>query len=136
MDSSGLSSLSLSDSGVTRGTNQLDIERQQAEEEEMAKAMKEVERLRLEMQRAQERIQPRDLPEEGTVVSRKKKTKARVEMLGGAPVEVANGEAGAVVKMQKTMKLKRREADTEAHGVVQPKDRDHNWNRDLLHSCA
>ena len=73
VDSSGLAALSLAETAGGRGNTQLDIERRQAEEEEMAKAMKEVERLRLEMQRAQERIQPRDVPEEGTIVKRKKK---------------------------------------------------------------
>lgn len=108
VDSSGLSAFSLSDTGASQGTTQLDIERRQAEEEEMAKAMKEVERLRLEMQRAQERIQSNNLPEEGTVVRRKKKTKARVETLGDEPAEAANGEV-AVVKKKK--KKKRRETD-------------------------
>jgi AP-3 complex subunit delta-1 len=45
----------------------LDYERQQKEEAEMAKAMQEVERLRLEMQRANERIQAAQ-GVEGTVV--------------------------------------------------------------------
>lgn len=111
VDSSGLSAFSLSDNNGARGTTQLDAERRQAEEEEMAKAMKEVERLRLEMQRAQERIQSNDLPEEGTVVRRKKKTKARVEMLGDEPVGDPNGEATGVVKKKK--KKKRREVDPE-----------------------
>ena len=112
VDSSGLSSLSFAESSGAGGTSQLDIERRQAEEEEMAKAMKEVERLRLEMQRAQERIQVRDAPEEGTVVKRKKKKKARVEMLGEEPAEAANGDDGAVVKKKK--KKKRREDAGEA----------------------
>lgn len=108
MDSSGLSALSLSDSTAGRGATQLDIERRQAEEEEMAKAVKEVERLRLEMQRAQERIQIRDAPEEGTVVKRKKKKKVRVESLGDEPTEgVPSGADGVVLKKKK--KKKRRE---------------------------
>jgi AP-3 complex subunit delta-1 len=59
----------------------------------MAKAMQEVERLRLEMQRANERIQAaQGVPPEGTVVKKKKKKK---------PVE---GEAGTVVKKKKSKK--------------------------------
>jgi AP-3 complex subunit delta-1 len=66
VDSSGLGSLSLE--GDSRG-EALDIEQREAEE----KAMREVERLRLEMQRASERIQAK----EESVVVRKKKTKRR-----------------------------------------------------------
>lgn len=74
VDSSGLGGLSLNEHAQRReGKSQLDVERQEAEEAEMARAMKEVERLRLEMQRAQERIQSK---EESTVVKKKKKKKA------------------------------------------------------------
>lgn len=112
VDSSGLSALSLAESTSDRGNTPLDIERRQAEEEEIAKAMKEVERLRLEMQRTQERIQSRDVPDEGTVVKRKKKKKARVEMLNDPPAGDADGgEATAVRKKKK--KKKRRGSDGE-----------------------
>jgi AP-3 complex subunit delta-1 len=70
VDSSGLSSLSLHDSG---SANRHDFERRQAEEEEMQRAIREVERLRLELQRKQERIE--EPQEEGTVIKRKKKKK-------------------------------------------------------------
>ncbi|KAF2149879.1 Adaptor protein complex AP-3 delta subunit [Myriangium duriaei CBS 260.36] len=100
MDSSGLASLSLTDDG---SSGALDFEQRQQEEQEMAAAMKEVERLRLEMQRAQERV--RD-PEESTVVKRKKKKKARVEALGdeGGVVDGAEGAEGEVVKKKKKKK--------------------------------
>jgi AP-3 complex subunit delta-1 len=75
----------------------LDYERQQREEAEMAKAMQEVERLRLEMQRANERIQAAQ-GVEGTVVKKKKK-KAKP-----AEVEVDVGEAVTVVKKKKKAK--------------------------------
>lgn len=107
VDSSGLSALSLSDNGAS----QLEIERRQAEEEEMAGAMKEVERLRLEMQRAQERIQPRDTNDEGTLVTRKKKKKkARIAEFAGADDDdgaaaTTNGDE-AVVKKKKKRKKK------------------------------
>lgn len=115
LDSSGLSALSLSEN-AGGGSTQLEIERREAEEEEMAKAMKEVERLRLEMQRAQERIQPRGAPDEGTVVKRKKKKKAKVEMLGDEASNAANGEEGAVVKKKK--KKKRREEGEEVNQAM------------------
>ena len=76
VDSSGLSSFSLNNSETTVG--QLDIERQGAQDTEMAKALAEVERLRLEMQRASERIQATDgTPAEGTLVKKKKKKKLK-----------------------------------------------------------
>ncbi|KAK0830665.1 AP-3 complex subunit delta [Friedmanniomyces endolithicus] len=113
VDSSGLSALSLSDdaSGAASGCNtaasHLDVERRRAVEEEMTRAIKEVERLRLEMQRAQERIQPMGVPEEGTVVRRKKKKVKKGEGLEG---DVDEGEGGEVAKRRKKKK-KRREGE-------------------------
>ena len=99
MDSSALSNLTLSDSGPgSRATSQLDFERRQAEEEEMARAIKEVERLRLEMQRAQEAI---DAREESTVVKPKKKKKKKVPV---DVLEVEGTEHGTVVKKKKKKK--------------------------------
>lgn len=73
VDSSNIGQFSLEDDG----NNGIDFERQQKEEAEMIRAMKEVERLRLEMQRANEKIHAaQDVPPEGTVVKKKtKKTK-------------------------------------------------------------
>ncbi|EME39662.1 hypothetical protein DOTSEDRAFT_75344 [Dothistroma septosporum NZE10] len=114
LDSSGLSSLSLNEPSTgVNGSSKLEIERRQAEEDEMAKAMKEVERLRLEMQRAQERIQPKDVPEEGTIVKRKKKKKSSVEFADEpAPAAEMNGEEGGAVKKKK--KKKRKEGEGES----------------------
>ena len=86
VDSSGLGALSLNDNGRVEGgegiynsnNSSLDVERREAEEAEMARAVQEVERLRLEMQRAAERIQARDAPPEGTLVQKKKKKKRKV----------------------------------------------------------
>jgi AP-3 complex subunit delta-1 len=86
VDSSHIGAFSLEG----HGSNGIDFERQQREEAEMAKAMQEVEQLRLEMQRANERIQAaHGVPPEGTVVKKKQKKK---------PVE---GEGGTVVKKKK-----------------------------------
>ena len=76
VDSSNLGAFSLNPPGVpnTRGGNELDSERQEAEEAEMAAAMKEVERMRLEMQRKAETIEAPN-GGEGTVVRRKAKKK-------------------------------------------------------------
>ena len=55
--------------------DQLDIERREAEEAEMAAAMREVERLRLEMQRAADRIETAEgVDVEGTVVEEEKRS--------------------------------------------------------------
>lgn len=125
VDSSNLGSLSLE--GDDNGDSGYDFERQKKEDAEMIQAMKEVERLRLEMQRANERIhvaqgvegtvvkkkkksvKPKAVPDEGgeagepvaTKVKKKKKTSAAPAEEGGD----GNGEAGeAVVKPKKKKK--------------------------------
>ena len=78
VDSSGLGSFSLNTSETASG--QPNIEREEAQDAEMAKALADVERLRLEMQRASERIQATDgTPAEGTLV-KKKKNKNKMKM--------------------------------------------------------
>ncbi|KAI7777241.1 hypothetical protein LA080_003830 [Diaporthe eres] len=134
VDSSNLGSLNL-EGGGEDGENAdggYDFERQKREEAEMVQAMKEVERLRLEMQRANERIHVAQ-GVEGTVVKKKKKAakpKAVPDEAGEAGEAVAtkvkkkkkkpavpadeggqngegNGEAGeAVVKPKKKKKPK------------------------------
>lgn len=132
VDSSNIGSLSLE--GGEDGENAdggYDFERQKREEAEMVQAMKEVERLRLEMQRANERIHVAQ-GVEGTVVKKKKKavkpkaapgeageageaaaTKVKKKKKPVAPADEAgqngqgNGEAGeAVVKPKKKKKPK------------------------------
>ena len=96
LDSSGLGSLSLETSAHSA---KLDIEQRQEEEH----ALREVERLRLEMQRASERIQAK---EESTVV-RKKKKKVKVQD-SDPTVDVAPAEdevATPVVKKKKKKKV-------------------------------
>ncbi|TKA26294.1 hypothetical protein B0A50_05073 [Salinomyces thailandicus] len=123
VDSSGLSALSLSEDAASNGASQLDIEHRQAEEEEMHKAIKEVERLRLEMQRAQERVQPRDIPEEGMVVKqKKKKKKPKVEGLDEQQVGEVNGEEGGAAVKKKKKKKKRREGDEQVDDEKGPGD--------------
>ncbi|KAL7817020.1 Adaptor protein complex AP-3 delta subunit [Trichoderma aethiopicum] len=73
VDSSTIGSLSLEGSA----SEAFDYERQQREEAEMQQAMKEVERLRLEMQRANERIQMAQGAEvQGVVIKKKTKKKS------------------------------------------------------------
>ena len=74
VDSSGLGNFLLNASEIA--AEQLDVEGQGAQDAEMTRALAEVERLRLEMQRASERIQAKDgTPAEGTMVKKKKKKK-------------------------------------------------------------
>jgi AP-3 complex subunit delta len=97
VDSSNIGLLSL------EGAGPVDLERQQQEDAEMAKAMKEVEKLRLEMQRANERIQvAQGVDVEGTVIKKKKVKKP-----------VAKDASGNVVKTKKK-KTKPAGADGEA----------------------
>ncbi|ORY71992.1 adaptin N terminal region-domain-containing protein [Pseudomassariella vexata] len=91
VDSTNLGSLNLEGDPKGKG---YDFEAQQREEAEMLQAMKEVERLRLEMQHANERIQvAQGLDAEGTVVKKKKKK----------ATPIAEGD-GAVVKAKKKKK--------------------------------
>ena len=91
VDSSGLGEFSLNNS--ERSAEQLDIKRQEAQDAEMAKALAEVERLRLEMQRASERIQATDgTPSEGIFVKKKKKEKKKnaKQPAGGTETQFGN----------------------------------------------
>jgi AP-3 complex subunit delta-1 len=101
VDSSGLGSFSL-DSSNNSHQSKLDIE--QREEEE--RALREVEMLRLEMQRASERIQAK---EEAVVVRKKKKKKAvLLPVVEGGDVTVRDesGVDSGVVKKKKKKKKK------------------------------
>ena len=76
VDSSGLSTFPLVE--YNNQSKVLEIEKREIQDEEMNKALAEVERLRLEMQRASERVQAADgIPPEGTLVKQKKKKKKR-----------------------------------------------------------
>ncbi|KAF4959900.1 hypothetical protein FGADI_1403 [Fusarium gaditjirri] len=93
VDSSGIGSFSLEGQPSTG----FDYEQQQREDVEMQQAMKEVERLRLEMQRANERIQvAQGVDVEGTVVKKKKKKPKK-----DAGAEGAEGEGAKPKKKKK-----------------------------------
>ncbi|KAF2710292.1 Adaptor protein complex AP-3 delta subunit [Pleomassaria siparia CBS 279.74] len=128
VDSSGLASLSLNDDGDVPGRKmtQLDIERKEQEEAEMKKALLEVERLRLEMQRASERLEARG---EQTVVRKKKKKARKVEVeddsadagAGNGIMEADNeGEASSPAKKKKKKKVK----PADGQGAPEDKDKD------------
>ena len=107
VDSSTIGALSLEGERPADG---FDYEQQQREEAEMQQAVKEVERLRLEMQRANERIQvAQGVDVEGTVVSKKKKKKISKQ--------AANEEGVAEIKpKKKKKKLSVAEEGIEASG--------------------
>jgi len=87
VDSSGIGSVSLSaDDLAAHKATKLDIERREAEDAEMAAAMKEVERLRLEMQRKAETIEAPN-GGEGVVVKRKVKKKKTDDLKADAQEE-------------------------------------------------
>lgn len=74
VDSSGLNSFSLNATNKKGDTREL--EEEDTQDKEMARALAEVERLRLEMQRASERVQATDgTPAEGTLVKKKRRRK-------------------------------------------------------------
>lgn len=92
VDSSVIGSLSLD---PDKQPESFDYERQKREDAEMAQAVKEVERLRLEMLRANERIKvAQGVPDEGTVLKKKKKVKK-------AAAAGEDGEVKAVKKKKK-----------------------------------
>ncbi|GAW12652.1 hypothetical protein ANO14919_020220 [Xylariales sp. No.14919] len=102
VDSTNIESLTL-EGGATGGA--YDPEARQREEAEMAQAMKEVERLRLEMQRANERIQvAQGVDAAGTVVKKKKKTTAKAKKsstIAEGDDREGGAEGGQVVKKKK-----------------------------------
>ncbi|KAL1845598.1 AP-3 complex subunit delta [Paecilomyces lecythidis] len=118
VDSSGLGSLSLEDKHQLVPDVAQDMLRKEAEDKEMAKAMKEVERLRLEMQRASERIQAQGVPAEGALVKKKKKKKATTvdgRQPGMELQEKGNEKSTNTTRAKKTKKKKKEIPAAEAH---------------------
>ncbi|KAL8941586.1 MAG: hypothetical protein Q9211_001769 [Gyalolechia sp. 1 TL-2023] len=81
VDSSGLRGVAL-EGRMSLATSQLEDEKRENDDAEMAKALREVERLRLEMQRASERVKISEgISPEGTLVKKKKKKKKQQKKL-------------------------------------------------------
>jgi AP-3 complex subunit delta-1 len=122
VDSSGLGALSLDDDGSSdRKLTAFEIQRKELEEAEMRRALEAVERSRLEMQRANERVAVG--PE--TAVRKKKKKVRKVVVegdVGEAVGEVAQGEEAApVVPKKKKKKVKPAEgAEGEGEAGAEP----------------
>jgi AP-3 complex subunit delta-1 len=83
------------------------------EEEDLARAMKEVERKRLEMQRAAERVEEPAELEAGMVVKRKSKKKARSGVL---PAEGGEGDGGVGVGEDGVKKKKKKKKVKDVDG--------------------
>ncbi|KAJ9246522.1 hypothetical protein DTO207G8_8876 [Paecilomyces variotii] len=110
VDSSGLGSLSLEDKTQLVPDVAQNILRKEAEDKEMARAMQEVERLRLEMQRASERIHAQGVPAEGALVKKKKKKKsikADDQQHGAELQEKGYEESANPTRTKKTKKKKK-----------------------------
>jgi AP-3 complex subunit delta-1 len=122
VDSSGLGSLSLvDDDGYSnRKLTQLEIERKAQEDAEMKKALQEVERLRLEMQRASERLHVKE-----EIAVKKKKKKVRKVIVEGDEPEPESvsappeGEDADVARVKKKKKKKVKPED-EAEAGEEP----------------
>jgi AP-3 complex subunit delta-1 len=114
VDSSGLHQLSLEQNINGQESN---IERREAEEAEMAAAMQEVERLRLQMQRAAETTEVAEgVNDEGTIVKRKKKRRPNIDTGSGATEHMIDDEPsveGEAVGKKKKKKKKPKEEHTE-----------------------
>ncbi|MCJ1405174.1 AP-3 complex subunit delta [Xylographa trunciseda] len=125
VDSSGIENLRLdNDSGGTNNRNS-EYERQELEDIEMAKAMEEVERLRMEMQRAAERIQVAEhIPADGTLVKKKMKKKKKLPVSGATEDEtddrnpvarIDNATKGEVIIKRKKKKKKQLPEAVDGH---------------------
>ncbi len=111
VDSSGLHQLSLIDDP---NADKLDLSRRAAEEEEMAAALKEVERMRLEMQRAAERVETAEgVDADGTVVKRKKKRKLKGQTESTHQIPEAEGPEEEIAVVKKKKKKRRPIQETE-----------------------
>ncbi|GAD95999.1 AP-3 complex subunit delta [Paecilomyces variotii No. 5] len=116
VDSSGLGSLSLEDKHQLVPDVTQDMLRKEAEDKEMAKAMREVERLRLEMQRASERIHAEGVPAEGALVKKKKKKKKSTTVEDQLPgAELPEKGDGTTTVTKKTKKKKKATPAPESH---------------------
>jgi AP-3 complex subunit delta-1 len=117
VDSSGLASLSLvDDDGISnRKLTQFEIERKEQEEAEMKKALQEVERLRLEMQRASERLHVK----EEVAIKKKKKKVRKVDVEGDGPAATSpvapEGEDASAAPVKKKKKKKKVKPEGEAN---------------------
>ncbi|KKK25225.1 hypothetical protein ARAM_006398 [Aspergillus rambellii] len=117
VDSSGLRDFSLEEE---RGSARVDNSSAKAVEDdaEMITAMKEVEKIRLKMQRASERVHLEGIPSEGTLVKKKRKTKksTHTKSRGTKALEsshdqlVTNNEAGELGQDQSSLQRQPKKA--------------------------
>lgn len=109
IDTSGLGVLSLEENTVGSDPSQSRTQRDE-DEVEMARAMQKVEKVRLEMQRASERIHPKDVPAEGTLVKKKKK-KERKTRPNNSESNSLRGNSGSDAAVRKKKKQSVKQQD-------------------------
>ena len=118
VDSTGLRQLSLE--GDDHG-EALDVERREVEEAEMAAAMKEVERLRLQMQREAEMAEVAEgVDEAGTMVKRKKKRRPKVALEPNADSEQVSDQVPTTDATVKKKKRKKKKPETGQREEILP----------------
>lgn len=126
VDSSGLGSLSLDDESISgRRLTQIEMERKEQEEAEMKKALQEVERLRLEMQRASERLHVK----EEVAVKKKKRKVRKVTVDEDEPANILPAETetqheaeGSTAQVKKKKKKKKVEHDNQGEKSTKAMD--------------
>lgn len=124
VDSSGLGGFSIND--LRPKVGRMELERQDAADADMAKALLEVERVRLEMQRASERTRAADgVPPEGMLIKKKKKRKkalgepiaestSGVCVIAGVDEEASPGISTGVTTPKRKKKKKQQQATSDA----------------------
>ena len=112
VDSSGLGGFSLNESGDSRSSGPDAYYRSEAEDAEMAKALAEVERLRMEMQRTSERLHiAEDIPDDGMLVKKKKKKKKKKTIEALSDEGTAREESAVAEGVRKKRKKKKKVAE-------------------------
>lgn len=123
VDSSGLGSFPMSGGDYAGGQSEIE-----SHDADMAKALEEVERLRLEMQRASERILiSEDIPPEGTLVKKRKKKRdlgKRTKEIGLNATETVSLDEEKDVDVNNqdvtsNLKVKRKKKKTVLAGVIE-----------------
>ncbi|KAF2280722.1 AP-3 complex subunit delta [Westerdykella ornata] len=135
VDSSSLGALSLEDDdGSGRRMTKLDIERREQEEAEMRRALAEVERKRLELQRMSEKVESK-----GEVAVKRKKKKVRKVDIGGEELENAEAVVGEIredegekVVKKKKKKVKKPEEGEEVPGQEGAVKRKRKKRREIM----
>ena len=106
VDSSGIGAFALAEVGSGDAYRELENEREVIEDAEMVRALAEVSRLRLEMQRASERVQlTSDIPDEGILVKKRRKKKREQILDQGTISGAYNASNGRQIKANSIVEM-------------------------------